>query len=75
MLLLLGSGCGGVNASRSVSPLDFLIPGGGGLMRGLLYVPPAAVPANFRELTPVAEPPSDAPILLVAPAQMLAQVQ
>jgi len=39
-LLSLAAGCSGVNASKSVSPLDFLIPSGGGLMRGLLYVPP-----------------------------------
>jgi hypothetical protein len=25
---LVGGGCSGINASRSVSPLDFLIPGG-----------------------------------------------
>jgi hypothetical protein len=42
-LPLLGSvGCSGINASHSVSPIDFLIPGGGGLFHGLLYVPPAA---------------------------------
>jgi hypothetical protein len=39
-LLGLTAGCSGINASKSVSPLDFLIPSGGGLMRGLLYVPP-----------------------------------
>jgi hypothetical protein len=26
--VILGSGCSGINASRSFSPLDFLIPGG-----------------------------------------------
>jgi hypothetical protein len=26
--LLPGAGCGGINATKSVSPLDFLIPGG-----------------------------------------------
>lgn len=26
-VLLAGSGCGGINASHSVSPLDFLLPG------------------------------------------------
>ena len=42
-LPLLGSvGCSGINASHSVSPIDFLIPGGGGLFRQLLYVPPTA---------------------------------
>jgi len=24
---VLGSGCGGINASKSISPLDFLLPG------------------------------------------------
>jgi hypothetical protein len=40
--VLLGAGCSGIHASKSVSPIDFLIPGGGGLFRHLLYVPPAA---------------------------------
>jgi len=26
-LLLLAVGCGGINASKSISPLDFLLPG------------------------------------------------
>jgi hypothetical protein len=30
-LMLLGGGCSGINASKSVSPLDFLLPGLGGL--------------------------------------------
>ena len=30
--LVLG-GCGGINASRTVSPLDFLIPGMGGFIK------------------------------------------
>jgi len=25
--VILGSGCGGINASKSISPLDFLLPG------------------------------------------------
>ena len=25
--LMIGAGCGGINASRSFSPLDFLLPG------------------------------------------------
>lgn len=43
-LSLLVAGCSGVHASKSVSPIDFLIPGGGGLWRGLLYVPPPVSP-------------------------------
>lgn len=27
LLVLSGAGCGGVSASKSVSPLDFLLPG------------------------------------------------
>lgn len=58
-LLGLTAGCSGIHASKSVSPLDFLIPGGGGLMRGLLFVPPpppcpaspdAPVPANQTQV-------------------------
>ena len=55
-LVLLAAGCSGVHASKSVSPLDFLIPGGGGLLRGLLYVP-----------SPVPPVPT-APIVTIAPA-------
>jgi hypothetical protein len=40
MLLALaslgGAGCSGINASQSVSPLDFLLPGAGGFLPGLL---------------------------------------
>jgi hypothetical protein len=44
LALLLGAGCSGINASKSVSPLDFLIPGG--FMRGLIQSPPPSAPAN-----------------------------
>jgi len=27
MLAVLATGCGGINASKSVSPLDFILPG------------------------------------------------
>jgi hypothetical protein len=56
MMTLLGltAGCSGINASKSVSPLDFLIPNGGGLMRGLLYVPPPPpqYPADYLRPVP-----------------------
>ena len=39
-LLLLAGGCSGINASHSVSPLDFFMPGIGGFM----YTPPGAAP-------------------------------
>ena len=56
-LLLCAAGCSGINASKSVSPLDFLIPGGGGLFHMQNSPPPnvadmtnllAAVPASDR---------------------------
>jgi hypothetical protein len=47
-LLLLGAGCGGINASKSVSPLDFFLP-------GLLQAdPPATQPDRVR--------PADEPV-------------
>jgi len=45
--LLLVAGCGGISASRSVSPLDFFLP-------GLLQADPPALPSD-REL-PVQQP-------------------
>ncbi len=36
-MIPLCTGCSGINASRSVSPIDFLMPGSGSLMRGFLY--------------------------------------
>ncbi|MBI3880370.1 MAG: hypothetical protein HY301_09955 [Verrucomicrobia bacterium] len=62
--LLLGTGCSGINASHSVSPLDFLIPGGGGLMRSFLYVPPYTVPGVVQVdalIAPVASVPIVSP--------------
>ena len=32
-LLLLAAGCGGLNLSKSVSPLDFLLPGAGSFLK------------------------------------------
>jgi hypothetical protein len=32
-LTTLGSGCSGINASKTVSPLDFILPGGGGFLK------------------------------------------
>ena len=32
-LLLLVAGCGGFNARETVSPIDFLLPGAGGLIK------------------------------------------
>ena len=32
VLVVFGAGCSGINASKSVSPLDFLLPGIGGFL-------------------------------------------
>jgi len=32
-LLLLAAGCGGLNLSKSISPLDFLLPGAGSFLK------------------------------------------
>jgi hypothetical protein len=56
-LLLLAAGCSGVRASHSVSPMDFLIPGGGGMLRRLLYVPPPALPDSTVPIAPATETP------------------
>jgi len=46
---LFGAGCGGITATRSISPLDFLIPGG-----FLLRVDP---PATTNEMVlPIQQP-------------------
>jgi len=47
-LPLAGAGCSGVNASQSVSPLDFLLPGAGHLIKA---APPATnSPVSFPEI-------------------------
>ena len=59
-LLLLGAGCSGISAGKSISPLDFLIPGGGSLWKGLLYAPPSAAPGLPAPAVP-AEPGTEVP--------------
>jgi len=46
-LLLLGAGCSGVNVSKSVSPLDFILP-------GLIKADPP--PTQPEKPTPAAQP-------------------
>ena len=46
-VLLLAGGCSGINASHSVSPLDFFMPGIGGFM----YAPPVAPSSTTTENT------------------------
>lgn len=43
MAACLSSGCGGVSATRSVSPLDFILPG---LMRNAPTKPPFSEPGE-----------------------------
>jgi hypothetical protein len=49
--LLLG-GCGGISASRSVSPLDFLLPGVGGFLKAdpMPTNAPGLFPKNSTEV-------------------------
>jgi hypothetical protein len=56
MLGLLGGGCGGISATRSVSPLDFLLPGGGGLFH-MRATPPAVGPSTNALLAAVEAKP------------------
>jgi hypothetical protein len=46
---LAGAGCSGINASQSVSPLDFLLPGAGSFLKA----DPAKTnaPAGFPEIS------------------------
>jgi hypothetical protein len=47
-LALAGAGCSGVNASQSVSPLDFFLPGAAHVLKA---GPPATnAPVSFPEI-------------------------
>jgi hypothetical protein len=50
-VVLLGAGCSGINASKSISPADFLLP-------GLLQADPP--PAHPDQILPIAEPATNA---------------
>jgi hypothetical protein len=54
-LPLLVAGCGGISASRSVSPLDFLLPGVGGFIKAgsVSTNAPGAFPAIAAEVASV----------------------
>jgi hypothetical protein len=54
-LLLVAAGCGGISASKSVSPLDFFLP-------GLLQADPPRTPQTL----PDREFPDQTPVTLVA---------
>jgi hypothetical protein len=49
VLALLGAGCAGINASESVSPLDFLLPGAGHFLK--VDPPPTNAPVSFPEIS------------------------
>jgi hypothetical protein len=51
-VLALGAGCSGINASKSVSPIDFLLPGSS-LFR-MQYTPPPVVPGTNNLLAALA---------------------
>ncbi|MBI5773881.1 MAG: hypothetical protein HZA89_09090 [Verrucomicrobia bacterium] len=52
-LLAAGAGCSGINASHSVSPLDFLLPGIGGFGQSQRPVDTnALVQSSFTPSTP-----------------------
>jgi hypothetical protein len=54
-LFSLVAGCSGINASKSVSPLDFLIPGAGHFLH-MQNTPPQPVPGTnntFAALEPL----------------------
>jgi hypothetical protein len=46
-LALCGAGCAGINASDSVSPLDFLLPGAGHFLK--VDPSPTNAPVSFPE--------------------------
>jgi hypothetical protein len=46
--LLLGAGCSGINASKSISPLDFLLPG--------------ILKADPPKVQPDGQPPAEQPV-------------
>jgi len=47
-VLLLGTGCSGINASKSVSPIDFLLPGSS--FFHMQYTPPQIAPGTNNSL-------------------------
>jgi len=49
------TGCSGINASKSISPLDFLIPGAGGFLHPMNNPQPLPVPAVTNSTVVVAQ--------------------
>jgi hypothetical protein len=55
LVILALTGCSGINASKSISPLDFLIPGGGGFLHPMNNPQPLPVPAATNSTVVVAQ--------------------
>jgi hypothetical protein len=57
-LLVLGAGCSGINASKSISPIDFLLPGAGHFMHMQNTPPQPLLGTNntFAALPPLNSP-------------------
>jgi hypothetical protein len=56
-LLVLSAGCSGINASKSISPIDFLLPGAGHFMH--MENTPQPLPGTnntFAALQPLTSP-------------------
>jgi hypothetical protein len=53
ILVLCTAGCGGINASKSVSPLDFILPGL--IQHSPAPTAPAIAPTNSVQLVAVAQ--------------------
>ena len=47
-ILALGAGCSGINATKSISPIDFLLPGSS--FFHMQYTPPQVVPGTNNPL-------------------------
>jgi len=60
-LLSLLAGCSGINASKSVSPIDFLLPGAGQLLH-MQNTPPQPVPGTNNTLAALPPLPLQAAI-------------
>jgi len=66
LVAALGCGCSGINASKSISPLDFILPG---LMQN---VPPAPVMPNATTALPeLAQASHDSPPMQTQPSSSL----
>ncbi len=66
LIAALATGCSGINVSKSISPLDFILPGlhmqNGPASPGIPIAPnPAPVLAQANQIPPVDPPPPNLP--------------